>query len=117
MPRNLLRTIGLAAAVTAIFVAGFLAAGPMTGNTLAFGLMDDDAPLEGETLEKAISAALAHTNGGTVTDSEVGDDGSTYSVEIRLASGEQVEVNLDSSFNVIGTEADDDSDDLGDDDD
>ncbi len=69
---------------------------------------DDDQPITGPDLEKATAAALAHTGGGTVTETEVGDDGAAYSVEVRLGDGSQVEVNLDENFNVIGQEADDD---------
>jgi hypothetical protein len=68
----------------------------------------DEQPLTGSTLERATDAALAHTGGGTVVETETGDDGAAYSVEIRLADGSQVEVNLDDSFHVIGSEADDD---------
>jgi uncharacterized membrane protein YkoI len=69
---------------------------------------DDDQPLTGTTLERATAAALAHTGGGTVTETEVGDDGAAYGVEVRLPDGRQVEVNLDANFKVIGQEADDD---------
>jgi uncharacterized membrane protein YkoI len=68
----------------------------------------DDQPLTGSTLDKAKAAALAHTGGGTVVETEAGDDGATYGVEIVLDDGSQVEVNLDEGFNVIGQEADDD---------
>ena len=70
--------------------------------------IDDDQALTGTTLDRATAAALEHTNGGTVTETEVGDDGAAYGVEVRLDSGDQVEVNLDADFNVIGEEADDD---------
>lgn len=69
---------------------------------------DDDKPLTGSTLEKASAAALAHTSGGTVVETEMGDDGAAYGVEVRLADGRTVEVNLDEKFNVIGQENDDD---------
>jgi uncharacterized membrane protein YkoI len=69
---------------------------------------DDDKPLTGAALDKAAAAALANTRGGTVTETEAGDDGAAYSVEVRLADGSKVEVNLDESFHVIGKEADDD---------
>ena len=72
------------------------------------GGSDDDQPITGPALEKATAAALEHTGGGTVTETEVGDDGAAYSVEVRLDDGGQVEVNLDENFNVIGQEADDD---------
>ncbi|MGH3117633.1 MAG: PepSY domain-containing protein, partial [Gaiellales bacterium] len=68
----------------------------------------DDKPLIGSTLDKARAAALEHTGGGTVVETEGGDDGAAYGVEIRLDDGSQVEVNLDGNFHVIGQEADDD---------
>jgi hypothetical protein len=43
-----------------------------------------------------------------VTETEVGDDGAAYSVEIQLDDGSPVEVNLDRDINVVGQEADDD---------
>jgi uncharacterized membrane protein YkoI len=69
---------------------------------------DDDKPLTGSDLQKATAAALAHTGGGTVVETEVGDDGAAYGVEVRLDDGRVVEVNLDESFDVIGQENDDD---------
>jgi hypothetical protein len=69
---------------------------------------DDDQPLTGTTLEQCSAAALAQHPGGTVTETEAGDDGAAYGVEVRLDDGSQVEVNLDENCNVIGQEADDD---------
>ena len=69
---------------------------------------DDDQPITGPALEQATKAALEYTAGGTVTETEVGDEGAAYGVEVRLVDGRQVEVNLDESFNVIGQENDDD---------
>jgi uncharacterized membrane protein YkoI len=69
----------------------------------------DEQPLTGSSLERATDAALAHTGGGTVVETETGDDGAAYSVEVRLADGRQVEVNLNADFEVVGSEADDDS--------
>jgi uncharacterized membrane protein YkoI len=86
-----------------VAVAGALSAGIAIA---AAG--DDEQPLTGSTLERATDAALAHTGGGTVVETETGDDGADYSVEIQLDDGSQVEVNLDESFEVIGQEADDD---------
>jgi hypothetical protein len=79
-----------------------------TGIAIATGAMDDDDPLTGSALEQATAAALEYTGGGTVVETEAGDDGAAYGVEIRLADGRVVEVNLDQDFNVIGDEADDD---------
>jgi uncharacterized membrane protein YkoI len=68
---------------------------------------DQDQPLTGSDRDRAADAALEAVGGGTVTEVEVGDDGAAYGVEIRLADGSQVEVQLDESFNVTGTESDD----------
>ncbi len=78
------------------------------GVVVATTVGDDDQPITGPALDKAIEAALAHTGGGTVTETEVGDAGAAYGVEVRLDDGSPVEVNLDENFNVIGQEADDD---------
>lgn len=92
-----------------LIVALVLALGALSaGIAIAAGVGDDDKPLTGSTLDQATAAALKHTGGGTVVETEVGDDGSVYGVEIRLDNGSQVEVNLDANFNVIGDEADDD---------
>lgn len=69
---------------------------------------DSDQPLTGSDRERAEAAALEAVGGGTVTEVEVGDDGAAFGVEIRRDDGSQVEVHLDESFTVIGTEADDD---------
>ena len=79
-----------------------------SGIAIATGGKDSDTPLTGTALEKAAAAALAHTGGGTVIETEVGDDGAAYGVEVRLDDGSTVEVNLDASFTVIDSQADDD---------
>jgi hypothetical protein len=67
---------------------------------------DGDQPLAGSDLDKATAAALASTGGGTVIESEAGDDGSAYEVEIRLEDGRVVEVALDKGFHVMGSGGD-----------
>ena len=79
-----------------------------TGAGLAASSGDDDKPLTGTNLDRAVAAASDATGGGTVTETEVGDDGASSSVEIRLQDGRQVEVNLDAEFRVLGQETDDD---------
>jgi uncharacterized membrane protein YkoI len=93
------KVVVIAALVLALGVGG-------AGIAIAAGGDDDDQPLTGAKLERATAAALAHTRGGTVTETEVGDDGAAYGVEVRLADDTQVEVQLDASFKVIGKEAD-----------
>ena len=82
--------------------------GAGAGITVAQGGGDDDQPITGSALDECTAAALAHTGGGTVTETEVGDGSAAYGVEIRLADGSEVEVNLDADCVVIGQEADDD---------
>ena len=76
--------------------------------TVAEAAGDDDRPISGEARDKCIAAALAEHPGGTVTETEVGDDGAAYEVEIRREDGSQVEVQLNGDCQVIGQEGDDD---------
>jgi hypothetical protein len=94
------RTRWIAAAGLAVTMAGGVAAAANDGDT--------DQELTGATRDRAVAAAIAATGGGTVLETEAGDDGATYGVEVRLADGRQVEVNLDESFKVVGREADED---------
>jgi hypothetical protein len=63
----------------------------------------DGSPITGDALTKATEAALAFTGGGTVTQTEVGDEESYYQVEVTLADGRQTDVNLDPQFQVVGS--------------
>lgn len=74
-----------------------------TGVAIATGAGDTDRPLTGSTLDRARAAALRFTGGGTVTETEAGDDGAAYGVEVRLDDGRVVEVRLDASFQVLGS--------------
>jgi uncharacterized membrane protein YkoI len=65
-----------------------------------------DQPIGGSDLDKASAAALAHTGGGQVTGTEVGDEQSYYEVEVTRDDGTQVDVQLDRSFQVVGGEVD-----------
>ena len=49
-----------------------------------------------------------YTGGGTVTDSELGDEEGYYEVEVTLQDGTEVDVHLDQNFNVIGSDNDKD---------
>jgi uncharacterized membrane protein YkoI len=92
-------------AIVAVLVVAVMTA----GIAIAAGGGDDDQPLTGSTRDRAVDAALRQTGGGTVLETEAGDDGAAYGVEIRLEDGRQVEVELDENFDVIGQEADDDT--------
>jgi hypothetical protein len=78
------------------------------GAVVATGAGDDDRPIEGAAYDESVAAALEHTGGGEVIETEIGDDGAAYGVEVRLDDGRVVEVNLDENFEVIGQENDDD---------
>jgi hypothetical protein len=92
-------------------IAGSLAAVAVVGIGTGVGVAaggDDDKPLRGTDYDRATAAALDHVGGGTVVETEGGDDGAAYGVEIRLDDGTVVEVELDGDFEVIGQERDDD---------
>ena len=89
-----------AAGVAGALIVGGVAAAAADGDT--------DQELTGSTRDRAVNAALAATGGGDVLETEAGDDGAAYGVEIRLTDGRQVEVNLDQSFKVTGQEPDED---------
>jgi hypothetical protein len=93
------RTRWIAAAGLAVAVAGGIAAAAAD---------DADQELTGATRDRAVAAALAATGGGTVLETEAGDDGAAYGVEVRLPGGRQIEVTLDERFRVVGQEADED---------
>ena len=76
------------------------------GVAVATGGDDNEAPIEGSALEKAEAAAIRHTDGGQVTETETGDEESYYEVEVTLDDGSQTDVQLDRDFNVVGSEAD-----------
>ena len=86
-----------------------LAAGGAGIATATGGGDDSEKPITGSPLEQAKAAALAETGGGTVTESETGDEESFYEVEVTRDDGSQVDVQLDRSFNVVGAAADDES--------
>lgn len=91
-----------------VIAAGVAATAMLAVGGVAWATGGGEA-LGGDAKTKAVEAALAHVGGGTVLETETGDDGAAYGVEIRLADGSVVEVELDSTFAVIGEEADDDS--------
>jgi uncharacterized membrane protein YkoI len=103
MERRMRMAIG-AAAVAVIALAG-------GGIAVAASTDDDDStdiPITGAELDRATAAALAHTGGGQVTETEVGDEESLYEVEVTLPDGSKVDVQLDEDFHVVSTKADSD---------
>jgi hypothetical protein len=90
--------------IAGLAVGGVAIAGAAGGN-------DDgsEKPIGGAALDRASAAALDHTGGGRVTETEVGDEESYYEVEVTRGDGSQVDVQLDRDFDVVGAEGDDDS--------
>ena len=102
MTRNR-KIIAVVAAVAAIGGGGAAIAS-------ATGVVGDDdgdeQAITGTALDRASAAALEHTGGGTVSETEVGDEESRYEVEVTLPDGSKTDVQLDDGFNVVGDETD-----------
>jgi hypothetical protein len=94
--------------IIAVVVLVLAVAAVAAGIAIGAGRGDDERPIMGSALERASDAALAHTGGGLVTDTEAGDEEGAYEVEVTLDDGSQVDVHLDARFNVLGGEADSD---------
>jgi uncharacterized membrane protein YkoI len=67
---------------------------------------DSEAPITGQSLDRASAAALDHVGEGQVSETETGDEESYYEVEVTRDDGSQVDVQLDRDFNVVGQEGD-----------
>ena len=101
--------------ITGAVAAALIAGAVGTGVAVAAGGDDEanEVSITGSALGKASAAALDHTGEGRVTETEVGDEESYYEVEVTLDDGSEVDVQLDRSFKVVGTEGDDGSDEAG----
>jgi uncharacterized membrane protein YkoI len=112
LPREKLmnrRTRIVLGATAAIVAAGVAAAGVATAADAG-----DDSPdvaITGTDLSRASEAALAETGGGEVVDSEVEDEENGYEVEVNLADGRQIEVQLDAKFAVVSSDVNVEGDD------
>jgi hypothetical protein len=96
------KTIAVGASVLALAAGG-------VGIASATGGDDSESPIAGKALDRASAAALAATGGGTVTETEVGDEESLYEVEVTLPDGNQTDVQLDRDFNLVGQSADEEA--------
>jgi uncharacterized membrane protein YkoI len=101
------RRVGLTVAAAVALTAGGV------GGAVAVAGDDDgrERPIPAAELERAERAALAETGGGSVTETEVGDEESMYEVEVTLDDGSQVDVQLDANLEVVGSETDGTTDD------
>jgi uncharacterized membrane protein YkoI len=95
-----------------LVVTSAVAALGVGGAAIAAATGGDDGsgkPITGGALDKASAVALDHTNGGRVTDTEVGDEEGYYEVEVTRDNGSQVDVHLDRHFKVLADHPDQDS--------
>ncbi|MBT8203057.1 MAG: PepSY domain-containing protein [Acidimicrobiia bacterium] len=99
---------------TKIIVAGTaVVALSAAGSGIALSSTDDDGtevPITGVALERATAAALEATGGGTVTETEQGDEESFYEVEVRRLDGSSVDVQLDEDFQLVEITEDSETD-------
>ena len=63
-----------------------------------------DVPITGPDLDRASAVALDFLGEGRVTATEVEDEESYYEVEVILDDGREIDVQLDESFDVVGTD-------------
>jgi uncharacterized membrane protein YkoI len=101
--RNRLKGVFIAVAAIAVLAVGGTAIAGAAG-----GGDDDEKAITGQALDRAKAAALDHTGGGKVTDTEAGDEEGAYEVEVTRPDGSKVDVHLDKGFNVISQANDSD---------
>ena len=102
MNRRIKKWVIAGAAVAALGVGGTaLASG--VGSDDNGGTRDDGAgkPITGPALGKASAIAIDHVGGGRVTGTEFQDEEGYYEVEVTRGDGSQVDVHLDSHYNVL----------------
>jgi uncharacterized membrane protein YkoI len=97
-----------------VVVAALAIGGTAIANSVGGDDDGSDKAITGTALDKAKAAALAHTGGGKVTETEAGDEEGAYEVEVTMPDGSQVDVHLDKSFDVLSQAGDSEGDDAGD---
>jgi uncharacterized membrane protein YkoI len=97
------------AAVVALGAGGTAIAGVAGGDDDG-GTGDDGegTAITGPALDKASRIALDEVGGGRVTATELQDEEGYYEIEVRRDDGSQVDVHLDSHFNVLNSRGDGD---------
>jgi uncharacterized membrane protein YkoI len=107
-PMRINTKLAVAAGAVAM-VAGGAGVAAASGGSDADSREGSDTAITGAALDRATAAALAETGGGRVTGTEIEDEESYYEVEVTRDDGSQVDVQLDRSFTVVGTDVDHDS--------
>ena len=96
----------IAVGVIAVLATGGAAIAGATGGGDGGDKGEKETPITGSALDRASQAALKEVGSGKVTQTEAGDEEGAYEVEVTKADGSQVDVQLDRSFKVVGSEAD-----------
>ena len=98
-----------------ILAGGAVAALGVGGTALAGGVGGDDnggrddgpgKPVSGASLDRASRIAIDRVGGGRVTGSEFQDEEGYYEIEVTRDDGSQVDVHLDSHYNVLNAQGD-----------
>jgi uncharacterized membrane protein YkoI len=107
MNSRLKKLIVAGGAVAALAVGGTALAGGVGGDDNG-GAGDDGPgkPVTGAALDRASRIALDRVGGGRVTASELQDEEGYYEIEVTKDDGSQVDVHLDSHFNVLNSKGD-----------
>ena len=106
MNDKLKRSLIAAAAIAAIAGGGAAIAGA-SGDDESGKDDGNGQPVTGSALERASAVALEQTGGGQVSGTEIRDEEGYYEIEVTRADGSQVDVHLDSDFNVLDASSDD----------
>ena len=103
MRKRLTLIVAGVAALAVLALGGAAIAGATQGDE------GDDAEqtLTGAAAERAKTAALKATGGGSVTELERDPEGGrTYEVEVKKPNGATVDIDLDSAFKVVAVDED-----------
>ena len=106
MNSRLKKLILAGGAVAALGVGGTAVAGGVGGDDNGG---KDDGPgthVTGAALDRASRVAIDRVGGGRVTGSELRDEEGYYEIEVTKDDGSQVDVHLDSRFNVLNAQGD-----------
>jgi hypothetical protein len=110
MKKRLIMIVTGIAAVAALMLGGVAIAGSQGVGPLG----DDEASLSGPAADRATSAALRITGGGTANAVERDSEhGATYEVEVTKPNGKTVDVYLDASYNLVSVDGDSEENDDG----
>jgi len=91
------------------FGAAVLVAGSAAGVAVATSGDDGDQNVTGPQADRATTAALRYTHGGTANSVERdSENGATWEVEVTKDNGDTVDVRLDQNYQLVVIEGDSD---------